>query len=301
MLPLSRLGTRDVRIQMRATTVSSADSRIRGMRLPPGFGFIGRLVFGFRGPRQPVLGSELSGVVVAAGDGVANFRSGDAVIAFPDARMGAHAEYVTMPEAGLIVLKPENLSFEIAAALCFGGMTAWDYLRKAKLQPGERLLVIGACGSVGSAFISLAKARGAHVTAVTSTEKIDQALALGADQAIDYMKQDFTTLGLHWDVVADTVAASRFDACLPILSEGGRYLIIAGSLAEMFTATKGSKRSIAGPAQARHDDLVELVRLAATGIYVPLIDNVYAFEDMAKAHARTDSGRKQGAVVLLAS
>lgn len=283
---------------MFATTVSSGDVRIRALRLPPGFGPLGRLIFGFKGPRQPVLGSELSGIVTTVGDKVTAFQPGDAIIAFPDTRLGAHAEYVTIPETGLIVAKPDSLSFEAAAALCFSGLTAWDYLRKAALKSDERLLVIGASGSVGSAFVQLAKARGAQVTAVTSAANAETVQSLGADDVIDYGHQDFTAIDQKWDVIADTVAASRFADCLPVLNEGGRYLAIAGGLSEMFTRPKGSRRSIAGPAQAKREDLVELVRLVEAGSFAPLVDSIHAFEAMSEAHSRTDTGRKRGAVVV---
>lgn len=288
----------EVLIRVRATTVSSGDARMRALRLPPGFGLIGRLIFGLRGLRQPVLGSEVSGVVKAVGDKVSAFRPGDFVIAFPDTKLGGHAEYVTMAEGGLIVKKPENLSFEAAASLCFGGMTARDYIRKAALKKGERLLVIGASGAVGSAFVQLARHLGVHVTAVTSTGNIELVHALGTDAVLDYASEDFTALGQSWDVIADTVAASSFKRCLPVLNGGGRYLAIVGGLADMLAGKKGTKRSISGPAKSRLEDLRELAQLAEAGAYKPLIDSVYTFDQMREAHARTDTGRKRGSVVV---
>jgi NADPH:quinone reductase-like Zn-dependent oxidoreductase len=212
--------------------------------------------------------------------------------------MGGHAEYAAIAETGLIVGKPENLSFEAAACLCFGAMTARHYLRKAALGPGERLLVIGAAGAVGSAFVQLARQMGAHVTAVTSTGNVDLVRGLGADAVIDYVQEDFLTAGRSWDVIADTVAASCLASCLPVLNDGGRYLVIAGGLADMLTGKWGARRSISGPAASRPEDLRELVRLAATGAFAPLIDSVHAFGEMREAHARTDTGRKRGAVVV---
>lgn len=297
-VPVPRLGPRDVLIRVRATTVSSADVRVRALRLPPGFGPIGRLALGIRGPRRPILGTEVSGHVAATGAHVSLFRVGDPVIAFLDAKMGGHAEYAAIAETGLIVGKPENLSFDEAACLCFGAMTARDYLRRAALRPGERLLVIGASGAVGSAFVQLAGHIGAHVTAVTSAGNVDLVRRLGADAVIDYAREDFLTAGQRWDVIADTVAASRLAHCLPVLNEGGRYLVIAGGLADMLTGKWGARRSISGPARSRPEDLRELGRLAATGAFAPLIDSVHPFCEMRKAHARTDTGRKRGAVVV---
>ena len=288
----------EVLIQVRATTVSSGDVRLRALRLPPGFALIGRLLFGLRRLRQPVLGSEVSGVVKSVGDKVSVFRPGDLVIAFPDTKLGGHAEYVTMAEGGLIVKKPENLSFEAAASLCFSGMTARDYIRKATLKKGERLLVIGASGAVGSAFVQLAGYMGVHVTAITSTRSIELVQALGAHAIIDYANADFIALEKSWDVIADTVASSSFKRCLPVLNGGGRYLAIAGGLADMLAGKKGTKRSISGPAKSRLEDLRELAQLAEAGAYKPLIDSVYSFDQMREAHARTDTGRKRGSVVV---
>jgi NADPH:quinone reductase-like Zn-dependent oxidoreductase len=261
-------------------------------------GALGRLILGFRGPRQPVLGTEVSGFVAAVGGDVSSFRTGEPVVAFLDARMGGHAEYVAVKETGMIVGKPANLSFEAAASLCFGGMTARDYIRKAALQPDESLLVIGASGAVGSAFVQLAKSMNVHVTAVTSTGNVELVRALGADTVIDYTRDRFRDVGQSWDVIADTVAASNFKTCLPVLREGGRYLSIAGGLADMLIGKRGSRKSLSGPARSRIEDLRELSRLAEAGVYRPLIDSVYAFEDMRDAHVRADSGRKRGSVVV---
>ncbi len=297
-LPAPRPASDEFLIRVRAATVSSGDVRVRALRLPPGFGPFGRLLFGFRGPRQPILGAEVSGIVAATGGDASSFRVGDPVIAFLDMKMGGHAEYAIIKETGLIVAKPANLSFEAAASLCFGGMTARDYIRKAALKTGESLLVIGASGAVGSAFVQLAKQMGVHVTAVTSTENVEHVRALGADVIIDYKSQSYGNAGRTWDVIADTVAASSFRRCLPLLTEGGRYLSIAGGLADMLAGKRGAKRSISGPARSRREDLLELRRLAETGAYAPLIDSVYAFENMREAHIRTDTGRKRGSVVV---
>ena len=291
-------GPDEVLIRVRATTVSSADVRVRALRFPPGFGPLGRLFLGFRGPRQPILGTEVSGRVAAAGRNVSSFRVGDPVVAFLDAKMGGHAEYALIKETGLIIAKPANLSFEAAASLCFGGMTAREFIRKAGMKIGESLLVIGASGAVGSAFVQLAKERGVHVTAVTSTRNVEQVRALGADIVIDYANETYSNGGQNWDVIADTVAASSFRRCLPLLKDGGRYLCIAGGLADMFVGKWGAKRSISGPVKSRREDLAELCRLAEAGAYTPLIDSVYGFNEMREAHARTDTGRKRGSVVV---
>lgn len=297
-VPVPAIGPDELLVRVLATTVSSADSRVRALRLPPGFGPVGRLMLGFRGPRRPILGTEVSGLVLAAGRKVSAFGVGHPVIAFLDTKMGGHAELAAIKETGLIVGKPENLSFEAAASLCFGGLTARDYMRKAGLAPGERLLVIGAAGAVGSAFVQLASQMGAHVTAVTSAGHVEQVRALGADLVIDHARENFIAGGRSWDVIADTVAASSFGRCLPALRRGGRYLSIAGGLADMLIGKRGDKRCISGPARSRLEDMRELGRLAQSGAYTPLIDSIHGFEDMREAHRRADTGRKRGSVVV---
>lgn len=298
-LPTPQIKTNEVLIRVRATTVESADARIRALRLPRGFGMLGSLIFGFGGPRRPVLGAQASGIVVKTGARVASFEPGDAVVAVLGGRMGCGAEYVAVAEDALLVEKPEALSFQEGASLTFGGLTALDYLRKADVKPGEQLLVIGASGTVGSAFVQLARHYGACVTAVTSTGNKKLALALGASAVIDYSCTDFTAQRKRWDVIADTVGASSFAQCAPVLNERGRYLAIAGGLADMFVGRKGTKRSISGPAAERIEDMRELIQLAANGVFKPVIDSVYDFEEMREAHARVDTNRKRGSVVVL--
>jgi len=297
-LPIPKLAADAVLIRVHATTVSSGDARIRALRLPEGFALIAPLVLGFGGPRRAVFGSEVAGVVARVGGNVSTFSEGDPVIAFTDTQLGGHAEYVVIKESGLIVPKPANLTIAQAASLCFGGMTASDYLRRAMLQRDERLLVIGASGTVGSACVQLAVAQGAHVTALTSTPNIALVRSLGAHAVIDYTHQAFATLGERWDVIADTVGASSFSECAPALNEGGRYLAIAGALRDLFALRQGTKRSIAGPASASLKGLQALAALAERGAYSPPIDSVFPFADMPAAHARVDSHRKRGSVVV---
>ena len=288
----------EVLVKIRATTVASADMRIRSMKLPRGFGLLGRLALGFTKPRKPVLGTEFSGVVAAVGKSVTGFKPGDAVIGFPGGAMGCHAEYRVMQITKPIALKPTNLSFEEAASLPFGAVTALDYLRKAKLKPGERLLVIGASGAVGSAMVQLGKHMGAIVTGVTSTRNVELVHSLGADTVIDYNSADFIKTGMSWDVIADTVAASSFAKCLPVLNEQGRYLAIAGGLPDLLARPKGTKKSIGGPAAERPEDLAEVARLAKANVLKPVIDRIFSFDEMQEAHAYVDTGRKRGSVVV---
>ncbi len=297
-LPKPVAGPGEVLVKIHAATVTSGDSRIRGYRLPRGFGLIGRLALGFTGPRKPLLGPDLAGTVEAVGGGVTRFAPGDAVVAYPGIAQGCHAEYrvvrLTMP----IERKPQNLSFEEAASLLFGGMAALHFIEKSGLKAGEKILVIGASGAVGGAMVQLARHRSAEVTAVTSAANAGLVSSLGAAKVIDYAREDFTKGSETYDLIADTVGASSFAKCVPALKEHGRYLSIAGGLADMFSRRAGTKRSLGGVAAEKPEYLAELVKLAEAGALKPVIDSALSFERLPDAHARVDSGRKRGSVVV---
>ncbi len=295
-VPQPRRG--EVLIRTVATSITSADARIRACRFPRGFGAMGRVIFGFTGPRQGILGSELAGVIADVGEGVTAWKPGDAVIAFPGVAMRAHAEYVRMPANGRLAAKPANLSFDEAASLCFGGSTALHYLRKAKLSKGERLLVIGASGAVGSAMIQLGRYLGADVTGVSSAANAALVQSLGAGHVIDYAAADPLDGRETFDVIADTIGCHSFAASLRALNENGRFLAIAGDLAALFAGRRGTRRSIAGPAAEKPQDVAELARLAADGTLRPVIDSIVPFSRLPDAHARADTGRKRGSVVV---
>lgn len=288
----------EILVKIRATSVSSADWRLRSLILPRGFGILARPVIGMFGPRQPVLGTEFAGIVEAAGAGVTRFRPGDAVFGFPGGKLGCHAEYRTIRADGPVALIPPGLGFEAAASLSFGGSTALHYLRRAAVQAGERVLVIGASGAVGAALVQLARHQGAHVTGVTSGGNADLVRELGAAQVIDYGREPVLANGASHDVIADAVGATRFCDALPHLAEGGRFLGIAASLGEMFVRRRGTKRHICGPAEERASDIADLAALAQSGALKPVIDSVFEFSEMRAAHARVDSGRKRGSVVV---
>lgn len=291
----------EVLVRIRATTVNSADRRIRACDLPPGMNFLGRLALGWNGPRNFVLGTEYAGVVEAVGQGVTRFQPGDAVFAFPGGSMGAHAEYAVIPETGRIVPLPEGLDFQTAAALSFGGTTALHFLRAANVQPGDAVLVLGGSGAVGIALIQIAAHRGAVVTATISAANADLVRAAGATTVIDYHAIDVSTLPQRFDMIADAVAAMDFATAQTLLKPDGRYLAIAGGMREMLgSLRKGGegKRMLVGPASERVEDLSELAQLALSGHYRPHIDKVYAFADLPAAHAHVDTGRKRGSVVV---
>jgi len=289
-------------VRICATTVSSGDWRVRSLTLPPGFGPLGRVALGLRGPRQPILGTELSGVVEAVGSGVTTFLVGDDVFAFPGSRMGCYAEYRCIAADGPVAPKPAHLSYEQAAALCFGGSTMLDFYRRGSLRSGERVLVNGASGAVGSAAVQLAKHFGAHVTGVCGPANLDMVRSIGADQVIDYTKDDFSRAGQTYDVIVDTAGTAPFSRSARALSSGGRLLLVLSGLAGMITAPwvglTNTRKAVAGSAEERPEYVRQLARIAASGAFTPVVDRCFPFEEMRAAHRYVDGGHKRGNVVV---
>ena len=234
---------REVLIRIHATTVTTADWRARSLHMPAGFGVLGRLVFGLFGPRKPILGTELAGVVEAVGSAVTRFAPGDPVLAFTGARYGSHAEYRTIAEDGMIAKKPANLTFEEAASLSFGATNALSFLRKAGIQRGDEVLVVGASGNVGTAAVQLAKHFGAKVTAVCSTANLELVRSIGADAVIDYTREDFAEQRDRYDIIVDTTGTATMRRCEASLKQNGRLVAIQGSLAQMLGLERASRRS----------------------------------------------------------
>ncbi len=292
----------EVLIKTYATTVTSGDWRVRSLNVPAGFGLIVRLVFGVLRPKQPILGTELAGVVETVGRDVRKFKVGNPVFAFSDTAMGCHAEYKCMPEDGPVALKPANLTYGEAAALSFGGTTALSFFRRGNLQSGEKVLVNGASGGVGTAAVQIAKHFGADVTGVCSAANAELVRSLGARHVIDYTKTDFTQNGETYDVIVDTVGTAPFSRSKASLQEGGRLLMVLGGLPDMlqipWVSMTSSKKVIAGAASGRAEDLRFLAKLAEAGEFKPVIDRRYPFEQIVEAHRYVDTGRKRGNVII---
>lgn len=292
----------EVLIKVHASTVSSGDYRARSLTMPPGFGPMAPLVFGVRAPRQPILGTELSGEIAAIGAAVTKFKTGDAVFAFPSFSMGAHAEYRAMSQDDRIALKPDNLDFPEAAALSFGGVTALRFLRdRAKIRAGDKVLVIGASGAVGSAAVQIAKYFGAEVVGVCSAANADLVRSLGADRVIDYATEDFTRLDDQYDIICDTIGVTSFATSRDVLKPGGRLLLISSGLAQVLTAgpKPDGKSVIAGTGDETVEHLLILKNLAEVGAFKPLIDQCVPLQEIVQAHRRVDTGRKRGSVVVM--
>jgi NADPH:quinone reductase-like Zn-dependent oxidoreductase len=292
----------EILIKIHATTVTSGDWRVRSLSVPIGFGIISRLVFGILKPRQPILGTELAGEIVAVGKDVSNFKIGDRVFAFDGAKMACHAEYKCMSADGTVTLKPVNLTYEEAAVLSFGGATMLDFFRRGKLQSGDKVLINGASGCVGTAAVQLAKHFGAEVTGVCSTANIELVTSLGADRVIDYTQEDFTKNSDTYDIIVDTVGNAPFSRSKVALKEKGRLLMVLAGLPDMlqipWVAMTSNKRVIAGPAAERVEDLRFLANLAENGAFQPIIDRRYPLAQIAEAHSYVDTGRKKGNVVI---
>lgn len=292
----------EVLIKIHATTVTAGDWRVRSLDVPKGFGLLSRLAIGVTGPRQPILGTELSGVITGIGKAVTKFKQGDAVFAFPGIRMGCHAEYRCMSQEGAVALKPANLDHDQAAALSFGGTTALHFFREAKLSAGEKVLINGASGAVGTAAVQLAKHFGAEVTAVCSSANADLVRSLGADHISDYTTEDFTRNGRVYDVIMDTAGTAPFARSSASLRDGGRLLRVLGGMRDLVSipwiALTNSRKVIGGTSKGTQSDLRLLADLAERGEFTPVIDRRYRFDEIVEAHRYVDTGRKKGNVVI---
>ena len=293
----------EVLIKVYATTVSAADYRARSLTMPQGFGLMGRLVFGVRRPRYPILGSAFAGTVESTGSAVTKFSKGDRVFGMSGLTFGAHAEFKCARADGPIAMLPEEITFQEAAAISFGGTTALTYLRdKAKIKPGEHILIVGASGAVGTAAVQMAKHFGAQVTAVCSTANIELVKSIGADSVIDYRKNKVLPAAKPYDLIMDTVGDLSYRDYKSSLKETGRLLLVAAGLPDMVAAswmTIGRKqKALMGPANERADDLEFLADLVVKNRFKPVIGRVFDLDEIREAHTWVESGRKVGNAVL---
>jgi NADPH:quinone reductase-like Zn-dependent oxidoreductase len=293
----------EVLIKVHATSVTTGDVNVRGfVFVPRGFKLMARLMFGLQRPTKHILGVEFAGEVESVGKDVTKFKKGDQVFGIDGTRLGAYAEYKCIPENGGLTLKPANLSYEEAVSVPNGALTALTLVRVAKLQKGQKILINGASGSVGSAAVQLAKYFGAEVTGVCSGGNAELVKSLGADKVIDYTKEDFTQSVETYDIICDTVGKTTFDACKRALKPNGIFLVGAGGLKEFgqmaWTSIVGGKKVLAGMSSESKDDLVIIKELVETGKFKPVIDRCYPLEEMVEAHRYVDKGHKKGNVVI---
>jgi len=261
-----------------------------------------RISFGLRKPKNPILGSEFAGEIEAIGKGVKKFRKGDQVFAYRGMSMGANAEYLCMPEDGMVGVKPANMTYEEAACVPYGGIMALSLLRKVNIQSGQKVLINGASGGIGSLAVQLAKYYGAEVTGVCSTPRLELVKSLGADKVIDYTKEDFTKNGERYDLIFDILGRSSFSRCKGSLTQNGRYLLASFKMRKLFqmlgTSIIGSKKVICAVASEKSEDIIFLKELVEAGKIRSVIDRCYPLEQTAEAHRYVEKGQKKGNVVI---
>ncbi|MCF8431288.1 MAG: NAD(P)-dependent alcohol dehydrogenase, partial [Melioribacteraceae bacterium] len=279
----------EVLIKILATTTHIGDTKIR--RLEPGLGPVAdfffkplmRVIVGFTGPRKKILGMELSGEIERIGKDVTLFKVGDPVFASTEFRFGTYVQYCSLPENGILAVKPVNMTHEEAAPVSNGGITALIHLRKANIREGQKVLIYGASGSVGTYAIQIAKYFGAEVTAVCSTSNLELVKSLGADKVIDYTKDDFTKNGVTYDVIYDAVGKIETSKRKKSLSDQGQYLNVL---------------AMSGNIKLKVEDLYALKELCEVGKIRTVIDRRYPLEKIVEAHRYVDKGHKKGNVVI---
>lgn len=300
----------EILIKIKAASINYGDLIARNFRevtpsqfnMPFFFWLPARFAFGWSRPKMNILGSELAGQIEAVGKDVTLFKPGDQVFAFRGANMGANAEYICMPEKGLVALKPHNMSYEEAATVPYGALTALNLLRVANIQPGQKVLINGASGGIGSAAVQLAKHFGAEVTGVCGTQRVEFVKSLGADKVLDYTQEDFTQNGQTYDLIFDILGKSSFARCKGSLNENGLYLLASFKtkqlLQMLLTSLTGGKKVICALSSEKRDDLLLIKELIEAGKIKALIDKRYPLEQVAEAHRYIEQGEKKGQVVI---
>lgn len=289
----------EILVKVHATPVNVGDSRMRSFNVPTFVWLPARIMLGFRNPKNPIYGMELAGVVEAVGKAVKRFNVGDQVFGSTmKVNFGAHAEYKCLPEDGLVVTKPISMTYEEAATLSIGANTALHFLQEGHIQPGQKVLIIGASGSVGSFAVQIAKYYGAVVTGVCSSMNMDLVKSLGADHVIDYTQEDYTKNGEKYDIIFDAVYKTTFSQCKSILVARGYYLTVGPVALGLFHLMVTGRKVIGGNTIQSKEQLDFLKGLYELGRLKPVIDRCYPLEQAAEAHRYVDQGHKRGNVVI---
>lgn len=287
----------EIQVRVIATAVNSGDIRLR--KADP---FAVRFIFGLLRPKINILGSVYSGIVEEIGKDVTQFKVGDEVFGHTDMRFGAYAEFKCLPEDGTVALKPDIISHIEAAVIPFGGLAALHFIKRAKIKYGQKVLIYGASGAVGTAAVQLAKSYGAIVTGVCGTDNVGLVRSLGADMVIDYSKEEFTKNGEIYDVIFDTVNKIPFRKILKSLNRSGIIILSAAEMTEMirglWTSITSGRSVLMGVISHTKEDLNFLKQLIETGRFQPVIDSVYTLAEIAVAHAYVEKGHKKGNVAI---
>ncbi len=298
----------EILVKVHATTVTAGDSELRRLKLPLMLSFPMRLYVGLTKPKRiTILGQELAGEVEAVGKNVKFFKEGDQVFGTTGFGFGAYAEYICLngdpnEMQGALAIKPANMTYEEAAAVPTAGFEALHFLRRANIQGGQKILIIGAGGSIGTFSVQLAKYFGAEVTGVDSAGKMDMLRSIGADHVIDYTQEDFTKNGVTYDVIIDVVGKSSFSRRLKSLKQNGHYFLANAGLSHIvlgiWTSMTSSKKVVIESASQKKEDLLFLKELIEAGKIKSVIDRRYPLEQAAEAHRYVETGHKKGNVVI---
>ncbi len=300
----------EILIKIYATSVNYGDLIARNFKaispsefnMPAILWLPARFAFGFTKPKINILGAELAGEVEAVGKDVTRFKKGDAVFGYPGQRMGAYAEYLCMPEDGCVTSKPTNMTYEEAAVVPYGAIMALNLLRKANIQPGQKVLINGASGSIGSAAVQIAKHLGAEVTGVCGTPRLEHVKVLGAAHVIDYTQADFTKNGETYNLIFDILGKSLFSRCQNSLTPNGILLCASFKMPQLlqmlWTARFGKQKVICALASGSLEDLISVKALIEAGKIKALIDQRFPLEQVAEAHRYVETGHKKGSVVI---
>lgn len=293
----------DVLIKVHAAEATKADCELRSFNFPVKWFWLPlRIAVGLLKPKRQILGGYFAGEVESVGKNVSKFKKGDQVFGAAKLRMGAYGEYVCLPASYTLVPKPHNVSFEAAAAIPLGGLNALHFMRKATIRKGERVLVNGAGGSIGTFGVQIAKAMGAEVTAVDSTIKEEMLRRIGADHFIDYTKEDFSKSRKTYDVIFNMVAKRSYSQCVNALNPRGRYLManprISDMLRSVLTSVFTDKKAIFVFAGEKEEELLALREMIEKGDIKPVVDKIYPLEQAAEAHRRVETEQRLGPVVI---
>jgi len=289
----------EVLIRIYGTTVTAGDTEIRGLKFPFAMRLLMRLGFGFIRPRKKILGQELSGVIEAVGKEVKLFKAGDQIFAASAFKFGAYAQYICLPSKYVMTKKPKNMSYEEAAAVITGGINALYYLRKGNIQSGQKVLIRGASGTIGTFGIQLAKYYGAEVTGIGNPNSLEMMKSLGADKVIDYTKEDFSKSGETYDVIFDVIGKSSFSEFIKSLKENGIYLLANTGARKVRKLLKSGQKVITGKSLIyKTEDLVFLRELIEAEKLKTAIGKRYPLEQIPEAHRYIEKGEKTGNIVI---